>query len=545
VSLTFGSTAGLPARRSAAPGPSWWGGVVGSPLSAPVVSAVLAIVTALLGWRGADTANHLFRIELFRRAGFTIWDSAWYGGHFLPGYSVLLGPLGALLGPRGLGFISVVVAATCFDRILRARLGARCAAASLLFAASTVTNLVVGRLAFALGLALALAALLAADRHHPVLTGGLSVATALASPVAACFLTIAWLGQGLSRRTPFSWRRPLPARKAILVALTAAPVAVIAIAFPDGGDFPFRWSALVLVLVTCLAALVLLPTRARELRWAAVVYGTLALVVFVVPNPLGANLTRLGMYALAPLLVAFAPRRRLVWALLPLLLWWQWSPAIDGIFRSGSDPSVKPEYYQPLVHYLQTRPGVERIEIPLTERHFEVAYVAPVVPLARGGERQIDRKVNEVLYSPTLTAAQYRDWLETNGVELVALPDAALDSSATAEAQLLRHGQPYLRPVWAGQHWRVWELVGAPGLVSGPARLVDEGAESVVLDATGRGAVVVRVRWSTYWSVDGPACARAGGDGWVHLEVRAAGRLVLHQVILGSRTQCDDDGHGI
>ncbi len=121
---TFGSTAGRAARRSAVLA-SGWQRLAASPVTPPAISAVLAGLTALVGWRGADTANHLFRIELFRKAGFTVWDTAWFGGHYLPGYSVLLAPLGALLGPAGLGAVSAVMAATCFDQLLRTRLGPR------------------------------------------------------------------------------------------------------------------------------------------------------------------------------------------------------------------------------------------------------------------------------------------------------------------------------------------------------------------------------------------------------------------------------------
>ena len=155
------------------------------------------MVAAVLRWQGADIPNQLFRIELFHRAGFTVWSSAWYGGHHTPGYSVLLPPLGAALGPAVVGGISVVVAAVCFDALLR-RLpgvsGARAGLASLLFAAGTVTNLAIGRLAFALGLALGLAALAvgagcwgvaaANGRARTVAAAALSCATALASPVA-------------------------------------------------------------------------------------------------------------------------------------------------------------------------------------------------------------------------------------------------------------------------------------------------------------------------------------------------------------------------
>ena len=161
--------------------------------------------------------NLLFRIELFRRAGFTIWSSAWYGGHTTPGYSVLLAPLGAIAGPGLVGAASAVVAAVCFDLLLRTVpdiVRSRAGAASLLFAAGTVVNLAIGRLAFALGLALGLAAL-AARRRHRGLALVLSVATPLGSPVAGVFLLLAWLAVAIHarhrrRRWPAHWCSPRP-----------------------------------------------------------------------------------------------------------------------------------------------------------------------------------------------------------------------------------------------------------------------------------------------------------------------------------------------
>ena len=81
-----------------------------------LVAGALAAVAARAGWRGADMPNLLFRIELFRRAGFTIWSSAWYGGHTTPGYSVLLAPLGAIAGPGLIGAASAVIAAVRSSR---------------------------------------------------------------------------------------------------------------------------------------------------------------------------------------------------------------------------------------------------------------------------------------------------------------------------------------------------------------------------------------------------------------------------------------------
>jgi hypothetical protein len=508
-----------------------------SPVGAAVLAAGLAWAAARLGWRGSDTANHLFRADLFRRAGFAVWTNAWYGGVHVPGYSVLLPPLSAALGPALAGGAGAVVAAWCFGALVRSCPGVtprRALAGSLLFAAGTVTNLAVGRLAFALGLALALVALLAARRGHRGLAAIATPVTALASPLAGGFLAIGWLGAATAARE----RARLVF--AGLAALAVAPVAVLAVLFPEGGRFPFRGGALVAVLAISVGTSVLVPSARREVRAAAVIYAAVALVVFVVPNPVGGNLVRLGMFAAGPVLVALADRRRaLVYVLLPLLLWWQWSPALDGMLHSGADPATRADYYAPLVQYLSgRRQPLGRIEIPFTQRHFEAVYVAPVASLARGWERQVDMDVNALFYEERLDPDAYHRWLLDNGVELVALPDAQLDPSARQEAAIVRQEPAFLRSVWTGAHWRVWEVVGATGLVSGPARLVQEADDTVEVQAFAPGDVVVRVRWNDYWAVAGPGCVALGPDGWVHLDVHEPGRLILHPVLCGERNRC-------
>src|SRR5689334_18284343 len=74
-----------------------------APLLAAVVVAVLYVVLAP---PTADLAAASFRADLFDREGFTVFSTAWYGGHHTPGYSVLFPPLGALLGVTVVGGLS-------------------------------------------------------------------------------------------------------------------------------------------------------------------------------------------------------------------------------------------------------------------------------------------------------------------------------------------------------------------------------------------------------------------------------------------------------
>ena len=149
-------------------------------------------------------------------------------------------------------------------------------------------------------------------------------------------------------------------------------------------------------------------------------------------------------------------------------------------------------------------------------------------------------KSNPLFYEPTLDAATYHRWLDETGVQLVALPDAALDPSAEAEAAIVRSEPPFLRPVWADAHWRVFEVVGSSGLVTGPATVFAQNVDSITLDASAPGEVLVREHWTNYWTIDGPACVQPSPhDDWVHVTVLAPGRLLLRPTLSGPRARCD------
>jgi hypothetical protein len=163
-----------------------------------------------------------------------------------------------------------------------------------------------------------------------------------------------------------------------------------------------------------------------------------------------------------------------------------------------------------------------------TALHWEAAYVAPYSPLARGWERQLDTADNPRFYDGTLTVAGYRSWLLANGVRYVALPDVTLDYAATKEAQYLRAGIPGLRPVWQDAHWRVFAVTGAPGMLSGPARLTRFGGSTIRLSVARPGPLLLRVRYSRYWTVGSRrACLAEAPGGWIAIHALRKGQLRL------------------
>jgi hypothetical protein len=348
--------------------------------------------------------------------------------------------------------------------------------------------------------------------------------TALASPVAALFLALAgaayWLG---ARR----W-------VGLAVAVAAlAPVVLLAVAFPEGGNEPFVVSAFWPVVVFPLVLAVVLPGEQRVLRVAAVLYVLLAVAVFAIDTPVGGNAARLGQLCAGPIAaLALWPRRRLALACLaPFLLWWQLGPAIRDVHTAQGDPSVHAAYYAPLLAALRAQgaSGADgRLEIPFTKVHWEARWAAPALPLARGWERQMDRKVNALFYDDApLTPARYRAWLERMAVHWVAVPDVPLDYSAKEEAALIARGLPYLREVWRDAHWRLYAVRHPAPLADPPARVLAAGTESLTLAVPRTGTIPLRVRWSPYWAVArGDACVMPDGD-WTRVRIRAAGTVRL------------------
>src|SRR5262249_53482061 len=206
--------------------------------------------------------------------------------------------------------------------------------------------------------------------------------------------------------------------------------------------------------------------------------------------------------------------------------WTLWGPVRETEAVAGSE-ATNAGYYAPVEDFLARRGGGPvRIEVPLTRSHWEAAMLAPRVALARGWEKQLDSRYDGVLLSGGLTARSYREWLDREAVGYVALPDVTPDPSSAAEDRLIRSGLPYLQPVFESVHWRVFRVVGAAPLASGPGRLTELGHDTFALQADRAGAFLVRVHFSRYWTVRaGNACLARGPEGFTSVRARAPGRI--------------------
>jgi hypothetical protein len=483
-----------------------------------VPAAALALAYLIARPPSADLATQTFRSELFSAHGFLVWNNDWYGGHYLPGYSVLFPPLAAALGPRLVGALSAVAAAALFGVLARHRYGDRARLGTLWFGAGTASLLLAGELTFALGVAVGLGALVAVQRERVALGAALAVLTSCASPVAGLFTLLAGAALALAGER----RRGLA-----LAAGSGTALALLAAAFPTEGWFPFAFSAFIGVPLFTAAALALLPGEERALRYGVALFCLLGVAAFIIHTPLGANAARLGSLFGGPALaLALAGRRPLALALVALpLLYWQWGAPVRDFAAAAGDPSVHESYYRPLIDALERRSGGRpiRIEIPVTHSRGESEYVAPRFPLARGSLRQLETQDLDLFTGDNLTPAAYRAWLDERGVSFVALSDADTDYLGSDEAALIRGGLPYLREAWSSAHWRLYAVRGSPGLVTGPATLTSIGPDWFSIRARRRGTVLVRVNFTSYWTVTaGNACVEPDG-GWTGVEVARPG----------------------
>jgi hypothetical protein len=500
----------------------------------PAVALSFALALFMVIWSPpvGDLAAQVFRTELFEQAGLAIWNGSWYGGHYTLTYSVLFPPLAALLSPQLVGMLSVVSSAYLFDRIVRDRWGTEARWATLWFAAGVVTLLADGQLTFALGVAFGLAALRCLQLgRRSALAVAAAAACALASPVAGAFLAGVVIAGALERGGRVS--RVALGAAALALVLTVAPN----LAFPEPGQFPFVLSSYLSIPFWCAGALILtdgVRGEERQLRRVVIGYLLASTLLFLVPNALGGNAVRLGALFGGPVLAAVLLSRRpratvptwLYGVVLAITmagsLYWQVTASVSQIARSVGDPSTEAAYFEPPAHWLRNH-GAEgkRIEVPSTANHWEAAYLAPDFDLARGWLRQAETTRDDIFYDEgELTRRSYGNWLRDNAISYVALPDAPLDYSSTAERHLVLAEPPYLQLRHTSEHWRIYRVLDPKPMIQpldgGRAATKWVGRQGFALDVTRPGLFLVRINFTPYWSIQrGSGCLlRAGDSNW-------------------------------
>ena len=286
-----------------------------------LLAAGLALAYVLISPPSLDLAAHLLRAKLFGAEGFGLWNNWWYGGHHVPGYSVLFPPLAWLLTPQLVAALACVGTAAAFEALAFERFGPDAWLGSLWFGAATASDLFTGRLTFAFGL---LPAVL--ERARPR-SGGVrwrrpasAALTALASPVAALFVALAAAAHALG-----------PAGGAGAAGTASAARGGgrggrgAAARGGAGGRVPGGRHRAVRARTACgrcsssaSAAVALFPARERVLRVGALLYLLGTLGSYLIASPVGGNAVRLAALVAGPLVAILWLRPHPRWLALVL-----------------------------------------------------------------------------------------------------------------------------------------------------------------------------------------------------------------------------------
>jgi hypothetical protein len=489
-------------------------------------AAVVAVVGCLLWlWHTppvGDLAAQTGWAQLAERAGDVPWFTRWYAGVPVGGYSLTTPPLMALIGVRTVGVLATLASAAIAVPLLRdAR---RPALGAAFFALTAVADMYSGRITFAAGGAVAMAAVLALERHRTWAAALLAALATVTSPVAGLFLAIPLAVYFVADRG----RR----RSAFIVGVVTAVVGVaVSVLFPVGGLEPFAFFVFrPAVEIPIVAALLPVGRRVR----LGLVFGAVVIAAsYYVHSPVGSNSTRLALLVAVPVLVAACRLPALLLAPFVVILGlWPWHQLHDDQV-AARDPSAQTSFTAGLVNRLQADPVVrsERVEVVQPRTHWAETRLADHgVTLARGWVRQVDEGRNPLFYGRSqLDAASYRTWLDTHSVAYVAVPKGTpIDFGSGAEASLVNRELPYLQRVWSDAHWDLYAVSNPAPVATGVAQvtqLTDTGAR---LQGAGPGEVTLTMRWSPWFTVDGGSVHKDGNN--IRLTLTRGGAHYLHAV---------------
>jgi hypothetical protein len=491
-------------------------------------AAVLHVLwLVFLANNGGDLAAQDAWASFAREHPDSAYNLAWYGGLHPVSYSVLAPYVMAALGVRTTLVVSGIASAGLLALLLVRSNRLRRPMVPALYGAFALTgNAVSGRTTYGLGMMLGLAALVVifawpdrwrstAARHKTtrgVLAGVLSALAAASSPVAGLFIGIAAAAMWLTGRRAAAYTVGIPP---LVVVLLSAWL------FPFSGEQPMDPLQLILPCLAGLFGAALVPRSWRLVRMGSVVYIVALFLVWLIPSPIGTNMTRLGLLfggvvliaaacrkprqgppILAELVGAWQAKTLLVLAIATMSIWQVAFAVNDAVHSQPAAAWTAP--LEPLVNQLETR-GAElaRVEVVPARSHAEASALAPYVNLARGWNRQADAERNPIFYEDDdlLTRYTYHAWLDRWAVKYVVLPTGPPDYAADQEAALVASGLPYLHEVWSDPYWRLYEVENPAPLADPPAKVLDFDSTEVVLKVSSAGNVLVRILYSPWLSL--------------------------------------------
>jgi hypothetical protein len=485
------------------------------------IAVVFAVGYLLAPPMGRDFSAQLAHAELAELHWPALLDLRWYGGFDPLGYSVLSPPVMALLGVPVTTVLAYVATVVLFAAMLKNAGVVRPVAGAIIGAVCLTGNLVVTRTTFALGLALGLGALLALMSGRLRVSSGLAVLAPLASPVAGLFLGVAGGALFLSGKR----------RAGVTLAVSAmVPTIAVGLAFGNGGYQTFAAKQALIGLLVCLVVTGLC-WRSPVVRWGGLLSAVLVAAAYLLPTPVGTTATRLPELFAAPIIVAVATVRLGAVIATTVTVVLLLPPVSITELRERGDPALSAGFYAPLLNQLTARRVAGPIEVVPTQRRGEAAFIAPVVPIAKGWSRQADTGRNAIFYDGTLNADTYRKWLEDNAISYVAISNGPYDWSAPEEVTLVRGGLPYLQTVWWDKTWTLYAVTKPRPVIAPPGQVVARDAVSLTVSLPEPGEYVVRLRWSRYLTASN-GCMRPTEDGWSMVVVERPGTTKIKGSLL-------------
>lgn len=504
----------------------------GEALPAALVALVVALGLLALGPPPGDLPAHLYRTKLVED-GVLVWDTFWYAGHYpLLTYSPLYYFAAALVGNDIVALVSVVAAAALFAALVEREWGEAARWPARAFAVVACGPLFTGTYPYAAGLAAGLAALVALQRGRPWAAVALAAVTAGLSPLAFLFLcvtVVAAFFAGLRRLD-----RPVLVVGGALVLLGLLQGALLLL-YRYESEYPFFRLSELLALVVLAASCAALALRGEGGRVVALLFGLWALaaaVAFLVPSPLGENVTRLRgivlpLALLAAAIAAWRPRPLAVFAVGGALAY-TLVPYVGAAVHRTDTRSAEAAFWAPALSLLGSRWSPDyRVEVVPTGDHWEAYWVPRAgFPLARGWYRQLDIAGNPLFYEAPLGPEEYEVWLRGLGVRYVLLPDTQLGRvGEEREAELLRSGRSGLLEIARAGDVTLYELPEPTAILTGPgeARLTALEHDRVVGEVDAPGSYRLALRWTPTWRVEaGDVCLEEAPDGMTRLVAATA-----------------------
>src|SRR5665213_1086219 len=287
-------------------------------LACAALTGVAALLLITLGPAPGDAAVHLYRTFLVHQ-GALVSDNFWYAGNYpLASYSLLYYLPAALVGNLPLVLGAAVLSTLLFASIARREWGDAAIWPSRAFGICAAAPLFTGLYSYAVGFALALGAVRALQAKRVVLAVVLAALTLGISTLAFAFLCLLLLAGAAARRHLSASSIGVATALAVLAGLEL----VVLRLFPGGGIYPFHAIDLAGILgVSTVGALLARHARNGGVITAFfVLWGAGAILVSLVPSPIGGNWTRLNEFVfplmlLTASLARFQPRRLAMLAL--------------------------------------------------------------------------------------------------------------------------------------------------------------------------------------------------------------------------------------